>query len=214
MDTKGILCVVLIHLLLCARAAPMQGVPDGADLPEFSHEAPAKGLKALCTLPGQTFEVGQQIHANFTITNVSDATRPIAWRPQGSSQFHLLREGPELHGEPVSSCTAYPPVIQTPIFIESAGGEPNQYALYLPPSSSMAFVVQLPLPTSPGRFEGRVLFNPLPESGVHKRGGEVTVIWTSEPDLNDDRFVISNVIECTVLEGNHPSDTRLKEGAP
>lgn len=83
------------------------GVPEGAHLPELSHEKPASGLEMRCSLPRKTFHVGDSLAISCTINNMTDKTKPMIWNPRTSSNFWLSPDD-ELPPTGGTGLVAYP----------------------------------------------------------------------------------------------------------
>lgn len=197
MSSRRMSLASAVLLVLSTRAILLPGEGAPPKTPGFSYDAPAVGLKGICTLGRQEFIAGQQrIYARFTITNATGAVKPITWSTWLPPNF-FLAEGQTLQGLGISwrGCSAYP-LIREPVLIKSAKEGQRQYVLYLPPGASLTFSVRLSQADAPEQFKGYLLFDPLPASSV-------THFWRKESI--QDRFVCSQLIEYLVREKSRSS---------
>lgn len=140
-------------------AAPAGYTQGGASaipaVPELNQDS-AKGLQIECRLVQKVFTVGQPVNIWCTLTNTTDALKPIPWHPWAGAAFLLTRDQTTW---PNGIIPTVIPQIQIPILVRQHPSEQG-YVLYLPPRSKLKMLLTYK-PERPGKVSALIAYEPV-----------------------------------------------------
>lgn len=156
---SAILLFVVGFLTIGLAISSSSDSDERPDLPELSLEKPAAGLLMESRSWKTQYTVGDYVIIDCTITNVSEETKPITWKPRMGNfcqqKGHDLRPGGVIR-------TGYPE-IRRPIVVKSWWAHPDNYILYLPAGAKLTFRVHIGKAKKAEEFSGRINYDPLPK---------------------------------------------------
>jgi len=165
-----------------------------ADEPAWVEELPrvdgktAQGLKMECSPAKTQFKVGETVKVWCTITNTTEAVKPVAWGP---SNFRYTRTDQPFAGGILPYATAD---IPSHFLVRTTVG-PGARIIYVPAGESIVFVLTH-RGGVPQTFKGSVVYDPLdPRESAFVTAEDIKagrLPW-------QDELVISNEIEYKVV---------------
>jgi serine/threonine protein kinase len=140
--------------------------------------ASSKGLRLECWPSGRIFTSNQGVEIRCRVINTTDETKPVGWGMRGAPYFVL--ESKE-HPNFAKSFPITTPVLDGSLTVGDGYPRETMKILYLAPGQSVLFHLNCGVFDKPQRFEGRIVYNPLPHrSEFYAVSGDGKPPWADE----------------------------------